>query len=113
MSRVQFFYIDHSAHTQVVIVYQYIQAVKQVNWCPQKIRSDRGNEVVMAADTHYALYCQSLNRTEADLQAAPPLLLDCYLFGCSTQNQRIKAIWNQMIRSVTRPWLVRCYYYAI
>ena len=64
--------------------------VRENDYCPQRIRSDRGEEVVMVADAQYALYCASLERTDADLEHDPPPLDACYLFGRSTQNQRIE-----------------------
>lgn len=103
--KIQSIYVGNTARTQISVVYQYLNAVKERDRCPKMVRSDRGNEVAMAADAHYALYCQSLNRSERELEAQPPLLSDCYLFGRSAQNQRIEALWKQLIQRCTQPWL--------
>lgn len=107
-SRIISFYLGNSARTQVSVLKQYLQVIRQGNHCPARIRSDRGEEVAMLADAHYALYCQSqfMAMEGTGEQYTLPPLSTCYLFGRSTQNQRIEALWKQLITEQTGPWIV-------
>jgi hypothetical protein len=104
--KIIWWYVGLSNRTGVSVACQYLQAIKEVGRCPNFIRSDHGSETTLLADHQYHLYyqaCEDAGYAEEELDAV--CLLDCYLYGKSTRNIRIEAMWNQMISSVTESWI--------
>jgi hypothetical protein len=81
-------YVGVSNATAVSCFRQYLDAIEAVGKQPSFIRSDRGNETVMLADAHLRL--QKDQEPEVRFE-------DCYLYGTSTANQRIKARTNPFL----------------
>lgn len=105
--RIQWIYIGNSNRRAVSILRQVITTVQHYNRCPSFYRSDRGKEVLLAADAHYSFYLlnlKALGICPDDEDTVP--LHNCYMFGTSTANIKIESTWMRMIRHQTRPWLV-------
>lgn len=103
--RLIWLYVGVSARTQVAVAKQYARVVREYNWVPRYIRSDRGVETPIMADLHCSLSRANKvaeGMTEADANQLP--LGKCYLYGKSTANQRIESVWWQLIRSCTGRW---------
>jgi hypothetical protein len=90
-------YVGVSAATAVSCHRQFCDTLEATNTQPRFVRSDRGTETVMLAETHFQLQ-----------QAAEPGLRfeDCYLYGTSTANQRIEAWWLQLSKGLLFRWRV-------
>lgn len=107
--RIQWIYIGNSNRRAVGILRQVITTVQHYNRCPSFYRSDRGKEVLLAADAHYSFYIENLKALGIcpdDEDTIP--LRNCYMFGTSTANIKIESTWMRMIRHQTKPWLVCC-----
>ena len=83
-------YVGISARTTVSVLSQYLTAVKVMKSQYCFIRSDRGGETVLMADAHWQL-CFTVKKNIPFAQ--------CYFYGTSTANQRIKSWWGQLTKS--------------
>ena len=68
----------------------YINAVKNIQGCPIRIRSDFGTENVLVKDIHSSF------RNNAER---------CFLYGSSTMNQRIEAWWSMLRKEGLQFWI--------
>ena len=80
-------YVGVSNRTAVSVLRQYLQTVRHFDLQPQFIRSDRGNETVLAASTHH--YLQKAFEPSLAIE-------NCYIYGTSTLNQRIESWWGRL-----------------
>lgn len=78
---------------QVVASY-YMATVEQMNGCPKAIRSDRGTENVVIERLQIAL------RQKYEFSEFP-----AYMYGRSTNNQRIEALWGFLRRQQGQFWM--------
>jgi hypothetical protein len=85
-------YVGISARTVVSVLRQSLDAFTSMGFQPRKIRSDRGTETTLMADTQYEL------RRLQDPSLRPS---DCYIYGRSVDNQRIEAWWGMLSRTCT------------
>jgi hypothetical protein len=90
-------YVGISACTAVSCLSQFIEVLESTEQQPRFVRSDRGTETVMMADTHYQLQVAYDPNLQFD---------DCYLYGTSTANQRIEAWWLQLSKGLLFQWRV-------
>lgn len=81
-------YTGVSARTAVSVMRQYLDTVSRTGFQPRIIRSDRGTETRLMADTHY-----EIRRLEDPTVDEPR---KCYWFGRSVDNQRIESWWGQL-----------------
>jgi hypothetical protein len=100
--KIIWFFVGSLNTTAVSVLRQYLVAIR-ANGCPNCLRTDKGREVPMMADVHYYLYLQALidehnagRITAQQLESA--CFEDCYVFGKSTANIRIKSLWGRLIR---------------
>ena len=106
--RIQWCYVGNSNRRAVSILRQVVTTIKAYNRCPSFFRSDRGKEVLLLADAQYSFYVLNQKAKGTCPEDEDELKLrDCYMFGTSTANIRIESMWMRMIRSQTKPWLVR------
>jgi len=87
---------------QVAVASQYLEFLKEGDWCPKLICSGRGQEVVLLTDAHLRLYYE--HRLQAGLtpEALNDIALsECFVFGPSTANQRIENLWLLLINHQT------------
>lgn len=100
-------WVGPSSLTQVCVAKQYLQAIEEHSIRPFFIRSDRGTETALMADTHYSLEVYYQSRWFGHDQASNPFPLRwCYLYGKSTANQRIESFWLRLINLCTGSWMV-------
>lgn len=85
-------YIGVSARTAVSVLRQSLDTFTSMGFQPRKIRSDRGTETTLMADTQYEL------RRLQDPSLKPS---DCYIYGRSVDNQRIEGWWGMLSRACT------------
>ncbi|KAG0126490.1 hypothetical protein HOY82DRAFT_491784, partial [Tuber indicum] len=88
-------YIGHSNRTAVSVNKQYLVAVKDLGIISKLIRSDKGTETTLLANSHLALR-----------RAQKPNLPFCkaYSYGTSTKNIRIESWWNLLANAQTDTW---------
>jgi hypothetical protein len=79
--KILWIYVGVSAHTAISVAKQYLDYLAEVKTMPDAIRSDRGTDTVLIADTHWQLCCAQEDRAER-LRAFEK----CCLFGKSTAN---------------------------
>jgi hypothetical protein len=91
-------YVGISNSTAISCLRQYLDCIEIEERQPRFVRSDRGTETVMLADTHYRLLLEN----EPDLE-----FKDCYMYGTSTANVRIESWWGQMTKGQLFKWRVR------
>jgi hypothetical protein len=91
--KIIWFFVGSNNRTQVSVLRQYLYTVKTVGYCPNLIRSDKGRETPMMADAHYFFYHTACFKDPT----IPDDISDCYIYGKSTGNTRIEALWRQMI----------------
>lgn len=105
--RIMWMYVGNSNRRQVSILRQMVLVLETNNKCPKFWRSDRGNEVLLLADSHYSFY-QKHRESQGDTldQVASLPFRSCYMFGSSTANIKIESTWMRMIQSQTKPWQV-------
>ncbi|KAL4766702.1 hypothetical protein BDW60DRAFT_221101 [Aspergillus nidulans var. acristatus] len=80
-------YIGISTRTAVSVLQQFLDTVGIAQQQPRFVRSDRDTDTILLAEAQYKLQ-QSLH-PELDIR-------DCYLYGTSTSNQRIEALWHRI-----------------
>ena len=82
--------------------------MKVVGYCPNFIRSDKGTETLMMVDAHYFFYHTTHfnDPTISDEMFDQICFSDCYIYGKSTGNTRIEALWCQMIGRVIEQWIL-------
>jgi len=90
-------YVGISARTQVSVVRQYLDTVKTVQTVPKRVRSDHGTETGLLGGAQ----CQLVQAHDPSVQAE-----DCYIYGTSTENQRIEAWWGQLTKGLAFKWRV-------
>lgn len=90
-------YVGISARTQVSVVRQYLDTVQTVHVLPKKLQSDHGTETGLLGGAHFEL-------VRAQHPSIP--IEDCYIYGTSTENQRIEAWWGQLTKGLTFKWRV-------
>lgn len=90
-------YVGISARTQVSVLRQYLDTVGAVQVLPKKLRSDHGTETGLMGEAHFQLMKK---RNEAIRME------DCYIYGTSTENQRIEAWWGQLTKGLLFKWRV-------
>ena len=90
-------YVGISARTQISVVRQYLETVKSAQILPQKLRSDHGTETGLMGEAHVQL----VQKHDPTIQ-----IEDCYIYGTSTENQRIEAWWAQLTRGLLFKWRV-------
>jgi transposase InsO family protein len=99
-------YVGVSGRTANSVARQYLRAVVDKGYCPYIVRTDRGKETPIAAEVQYAL-----SRTT---QADPTFKIkDCFIYGTSTDNQRIESWWSQLQKSKLYFWRVRLNSYEV
>jgi SOS response regulatory protein OraA/RecX len=104
--KIVWFYCGNSNRTQISVLKQYLNAVKAVGLCPRFIRTDKGTETVLLANCHFSLFIEAALReqwSEAEYKAVR--ISDCYIYGPSTRNIRVKGLWRQQRCQATGPWL--------
>ena len=117
--KVKWVYVGLSARTQVSVVLQYLDHIKEEGFQPEILRSDFGSETPMLADAHYTLRRandglrdKSISRQlpyrnhGADADDAELRLEHCYYYGKSTRNLAVETWWAQLRKSTLEPWLV-------
>ena len=106
--KIIWFFVGISNRTQVSVVRQYLHAIKSVGYCPNYLRTDRGRETPMMADAHYYFYHTAcFNDDSLSNEAFNQICFaDCYLFGKSTRNIKIEALWGQLISGQTELWML-------
>ena len=97
-------YVGISACMQVSVIRQYLDTVKTLQKVPRRIRSDHGTETGLLGGAHYQL-----------IQAHDPSVSvqNCYIYGTSTENQRIEAWWGQLTKGLVFKWRVSLCLYRI
>lgn len=102
--------MGNSNRRAVSILRQVVTTIQAYGRCPSFFRSDRGKEVLLLTDAHYSMYVLE-RKAKGTCPDNEDLirLRDCYMFGTSTANIRIESTWMRMIRSQTKPWLVRIF----
>ena len=90
-------YVGISAHTQVSVLHQYLDTVQSLKILPQKLHLDHGTETGLMGEAHFQL---------TQKQIPTITLNDCYIYGTSTENQRIEAWWAQLTKSLLFRWRV-------
>ena len=65
---------------------QYLATLADGYVMPYKITSDRGGETIQAADAYYRIASQLRQRDNSE----PLQFTDCFRYGISKQNPRIK-----------------------
>ncbi|KAI1430475.1 hypothetical protein GGR50DRAFT_698997, partial [Xylaria sp. CBS 124048] len=118
---ITWFFVGFSALTARSVFAQYMYIIKQYGFIPQMMRSDRGGETTMMAAAHYVLSKRVKTRRfpltrrhmpDMGFPEPPPMSGDdgplpwshCWIYGKSTQNQRIEAWWNRMQENRTLFW---------
>ena len=100
--KILWFYVGLSNKTEISVARQYLNAVKQSNWCPQFLRTDSDVETPLMCVAHYALYWQDCQRRgvtqDVDVE-------DCYIYGPSTSNVRIESLWSRLRNGQTDSWI--------
>ncbi|CUS06670.1 unnamed protein product, partial [Tuber aestivum] len=90
-------YVGISNRTAVSVNKQYLRLLRTTLHMPKLIRSDKGDETVLLAESHL-----SLRRANH-----PDLLFEkAYSYGKSTKNQCIEAWWNILTEGQTQAWKV-------
>lgn len=80
-------YVGQSNATSACVNRQFLDFLSVHGKQPQIIRSDRGGETPLLANSHYNLRCMS----------QPGLAFkDCYIYGTSVGNQRIEKWWETL-----------------
>ncbi|KAE8374203.1 hypothetical protein BDV26DRAFT_284469 [Aspergillus bertholletiae] len=88
-------YCGITARTALSVLNQFLNVVETVQLQSQKIRSDHGSE----RGRFQNIYLQLQQVYDPSIQLA-----DCWLEGRSTENQRIKAWWEQLLKSALYKW---------
>ncbi|KAG0644315.1 hypothetical protein HOY80DRAFT_878747, partial [Tuber brumale] len=90
-------YVGISNRTAISVNKQYLCFVRSTLHIPQVIRSDKGTETVLLAESHLLL--RRSNHPNLSFSHA-------YSFGKSTKNQRIEAWWNILTEGQTQEWKI-------
>jgi hypothetical protein len=91
-------YVGISNRTAHSVVQQYLQICAQMGYCPHFFRADRGSELPLVAEAHFAfsrIADPSVVRVE-----------DCFISGKSTENQRVESWWQELQKSQLYRWRV-------
>ena len=99
--KILWIYVGPSARTAVSVVAQFLRYFKDRKVMPERVRSDRGVETILAADAFHKL-CLAQPDRYPEWRA----IEWCWMFGKSTANQRIEAWWNQLQTSMLQRWVV-------
>ena len=97
-------YVGISARTQVSVVRQHLDTVKTLQKVPRRIRSDHGTETGLLGGAH----CQLVQAHDPSVPVQ-----NCYIYGTSTENQRIEAWWGQLTKGLVFKWRVSLCLYRI
>lgn len=99
-------YVGVSCRTAVSVLRQFLDVLDVTEQQPRFIRSDRGNETVLMASAHHQL----LSTLDNELQ-----FQDCYIYGTSTNNERIESWWGRLSRGMLQIWRVSypCFYFYL
>ena len=104
--RMTWIYCGNANRSSIACLYQYLQVVKTLGYCPRFLRTDKGGETVLFAALHYDLFRHALNvpgAVDADgMDLARPDC--CFIWGSSPRNVRIERIWFQQRHTVTARW---------
>ncbi|CUS12628.1 unnamed protein product [Tuber aestivum] len=84
-------------HIQVSVNKQYLRLLRTTLHMPKVIRSDKGSETVLLAESHLSL--RRANHPDLPFEKA-------YSYRKSTKNQRIEAWWNILTKGQTQAWKV-------
>ncbi|RPA91874.1 hypothetical protein L873DRAFT_1597612, partial [Choiromyces venosus 120613-1] len=90
-------YVGISNRTAVSVNKQYLRLIRNTLHMPKLIRSDKGTETVLLAQSHISL--RRANKPDLPFHKA-------YSYGKSTKNQRIEAWWNLLTEGQTQEWKV-------
>ncbi|CUS11455.1 unnamed protein product, partial [Tuber aestivum] len=90
-------YVGISNRTAVSVNKQYLCLLRTTLHMPKVIRSDKGDETVLLAESHLSL--RRANHPDLPFEKA-------YSYGKSTKNQRIEAWWNILTEGQTQAWKV-------
>ena len=87
-----------SNRTSQSVAQQYLMCCCSTGIYPRFLRADRGGELLIIVETHFTLLRLS------DLTVTR--IEDCFYFGKSTKNQRIKSWWQELEMSQLFRWRV-------
>ena len=91
-------YVGISNRTSHSVVQQYVQVVAQMGYIPQFFRADRGSELPLVAEAHFA-FSRLVDPTVVRVE-------DCFISGKSTENQRVESWWQELEKSQLYRWRV-------
>ena len=91
-------YVGISNRTSQSVAQQFLMCCCSTGIHPKFFRADRGGELPIIAETHFAL-----------LRLSDPTVTrmeDCFYFGKSTKNQRVESWWQELEMSQLFRWRV-------
>lgn len=91
-------YTGITACTTISVLSQYVSVTKEAGKFPKFIRSDKGVETTMMASAHHAYH--------KDKSYEPIEFEQCFLYGTSTNNQRIESWWGRLSKGRLFRWRV-------
>lgn len=91
-------YVGISNRTSHSVVQQYLRTCCTLGYCPKFFRADRGTELPLVAEAHFAF------RRFQDEKVVR--MEQCFWFGKSTKNQRIESWWQELEMSQLFRWRV-------
>jgi hypothetical protein len=97
-------YVGISNRTVLSCAHQYCQILRRLGYRPKLIRSDRGNETIWLANSHYFL--AEIEHQRVTGTSDSPLFKDHYKYGTSKSNHYIEKWWGQMARMGLNAWRV-------
>jgi hypothetical protein len=94
------YYVGISARSAVSVLGQYLSTLSSTGVLPRKLRTDRGAETLMAADSHFSLS----QAVRPPIDGTPLSFRDTFRFGTSKQNSFIERWWRQQSFGVMLQW---------
>ena len=94
------FYVGLSSRTAISVASQYLATLREGHVIPLFLRTDRGTETILAADSHYIISSTLREREDGE----PLQFSDCFKYSTSKENVRIESWWRQQSKTSINQW---------
>lgn len=103
--KIIWWYCGTANRAQLSVLKQYLEAVEQLDICPNFLRADKGAETLLAGDAQLAMFTQAaMSEGWSEEEVASITISDCFIWGPSVHNVKIEGLWRQLRDIQTGKW---------